>query len=108
MKFEMRKTALQKKLTLNSYSLNGKKIAERLLISSSFTLFESCLKPILDFFKMFIGSDNQEVKRSFIQPAKINVNNLPKDYIAMCLTCRSLTELFNFIRLVQEYIYSIS
>ena len=37
------------------------------------------------------------------------MSNLPKDYIRMCLTCRSLAELFNFIDLVelQEYIYSI-
>ena len=36
------------------------------------------------------------------------MNNLPKDYIRSCLTCRSLAELFNFIGLVerQEYIYS--
>jgi len=35
-----------------------------------------------------------------------NVNNLPKDYIRVCLACRSLAELFNFIGLVelQEYI----
>ena len=54
MKFEVRKTALQNKLTLNSYSSNGKQAGERRLISSSFTLIQS-LKPILDFFKMFIG-----------------------------------------------------
>ena len=37
------------------------------------------------------------------------MNNLPKDYIRMCLTFQSLAELFNFIGLVelQEYIYSI-
>ena len=37
------------------------------------------------------------------------MNNLPKDYIRVCLTCRSLAELFNFIGLVeiQEYISSI-
>ena len=34
------------------------------------------------------------------------MNNLPKDYIRVSLTCRSLAELFNFIGLVeiQEYI----
>ena len=56
MKFQVKKTALQNKLTLNGYSSNGKQTAERRLISSSFTLFSSCLKPILDFFKMFIVS----------------------------------------------------
>ena len=37
------------------------------------------------------------------------MNNLPKDYIRVCLTCRSLAELFNFIGLVkiQKYISSI-
>jgi len=51
--------------------------------------------------------NNQEVKKSLNRLQ--NVNNLPKDYIGMCLTCRSLAELFNFIDLVelQEYIYSI-
>ena len=36
------------------------------------------------------------------------MNNLPKDYIRVCLTCRSLAEFFNFIGLVeiQEYISS--
>ena len=29
------------------------------------------------------------------------MNNLPKDYIRVCLTCRSLAELFNFIGLVE-------
>ena len=49
-------------------------------------------------------TNNQEVKRSLYQLQ--NVNNLPKDYIGVCLTCRSLAELFNFIGLVelQEYI----
>jgi len=51
--------------------------------------------------------NNQEVKRSL--HTLQNVNNLPKDYIRMCVTCRSLFELFNFIGLVehQEYLYSI-
>ena len=39
MKVEMGKTALQNKLTSNNYSSNGKQTAERLLISSNFTLF---------------------------------------------------------------------
>ena len=49
-------------------------------------------------------TNNQEVKRSLYRLQ--NVNNLPKDYICVCLTCRSLAELFNFIGLVelQEYI----
>ena len=34
----------------------GKQTAERLPISSSFTLFYSYLKPILDIFKICIGS----------------------------------------------------
>ena len=48
--------------------------------------------------------NNQEVKRSLHRLQ--NVNNLPKDYIRVCLTCRSLAELFNFFGLVelQEYI----
>ena len=52
-------------------------------------------------------TNNQEVKRSLYRLQ--NVNNLLKDYIRMCLTCRSLAELFNFIGLVelQEYICSI-
>jgi len=52
-------------------------------------------------------TNNQEVKRSLYRVQ--NVNNLPKDYIRMCVTCRSLFELFNFIGLVklQEYLYSI-
>ena len=43
-------------------------------------------------------TNNQEVKRSLYRLQ--NVNNLPKNYIRMCLTCRSLAELFNFIGLV--------
>ena len=77
----------------------AKQRAERLLISSSLTLFWSCLKPILEFLKMFIGSRNHyEVKWSLYKLQ--NMNNLPKDYIRMCLTCRSLAKLFNFIGLV--------
>ena len=34
----------------------GKQTAEWLPISSSFTVLYSCLKPILDNFKIFIGS----------------------------------------------------
>ena len=52
-------------------------------------------------------TDNQEEKISLYRIQ--NVNNLSKDYIRMCLTCRSLAELFNFIGRVslQEYIHSI-
>ena len=51
--------------------------------------------------------NNQEVKRSLYRLQ--NVNNLPKDYIRMWVTCRSLLELFNFFGLVelQEFMYSI-
>ena len=38
MKFEVRNTTLQSKLTLNNYSSNGKLAAEWFLVSSSFTL----------------------------------------------------------------------
>ena len=38
-KFEMRKTALQNKLTLYSYSSNGKQTAERLLIYQVLSCF---------------------------------------------------------------------
>ena len=49
-------------------------------------------------------TNNQEVKISLYRLQ--NVNNLPKDYIRVCLTCRSLAELFNFIGFdaLQEYI----
>ena len=63
------------------------------------------------FQKVFLAletiTNNQEVKRSLHRLQ--NVNNLPKDYIRVCLTCRSLAELLNFIGLVelQEYISSI-
>ena len=52
-------------------------------------------------------TNNQEVKRGLYRLQ--NVNNLPWDYICMCLTCRFLAEFFKFIVLVklQEYIYSI-
>ena len=60
MKFEVRKTALQNKLTLNSFSSNGKQTAEWLLIYQAIlSLFYSFFKPILDFLKMFIGSGDQ-------------------------------------------------
>ena len=44
--------------------------------------------------------NNQEVKRSLNRLQ--SVNNLPIDYIRMCLTCRSL----GLVEL-EEYIYSI-
>ena len=43
-------------------------------------------------------TNNEEVKWSLYKLQ--NVNNLPKDYIRMCLTCRSLADLFNFVDLV--------
>ena len=105
--FEMRKTALQNTLTLNSYSSNGKQTAERLLtyqVSRCFTVvwtLSKCLSALET------TTNNQEGKRSLHRLQ--NVNNLPKDYIRVCLTCRSLAELLNFIGLVeiQEYISSI-
>ena len=110
-KFEMRKTALQNTLTLNSFSSNGKQTAERLLtyqVSRCFTVVWSqfwTLSKCLSALET--TTNNQEVKRSLHRLQ--NVNNLPKDYIRVCLTCRSLAELFNFIGLVeiQEYISSI-
>ena len=77
---------------------------------SRFSLFQSCLKPIWTSSKCLLAlettTNNQEVKRSLNRLQ--NVNNLPKDYIRTCLTCRSLAELFNFIGVVerQEYIDS--
>ena len=88
-KFEMRKTALQNTLTLISYSSNAKQTAERLLIYqvsrcftvvwSQFWTFSKCLSALET------TTDNQEVKR---RHRLQNVNNLPKDYIRVCLTCR--------------------
>ena len=49
-------TALQNKLMLNSYSSNGKQKAKRTSDFIKFYAVLSCLRPILDFFKMFIGS----------------------------------------------------
>ena len=50
----MRKTALQNKLTLNSYTANGKQTAERTFDFITFypvlELFEACLSPILDIY----------------------------------------------------------
>ena len=97
----MRKTSLQNKLTLNNYSSNGKQTAELFEANSGLLqMFSSALETT---------TNNQEVKRSLYRLPKFNDNNLPKDYIRMCLTCRSLAELFNFIDLaeLQEYIYSI-
>ena len=51
-----------------------KKTAERLPISSSFTVFYSCLKPVMHNFKIFIGfRDHYELsrgKKKLIQAAK--------------------------------------
>ena len=50
------------------------------------------------FLALETTTNNQEVKWSLYKLQ--NVNNLPKDYIRMCLTCRSIAELFNFIGLL--------
>ena len=50
LKFKGRKTALQNKLTLKLVNKQ-----QRLPISSSFTVFYSCLKPVLHNLKIFIG-----------------------------------------------------
>jgi len=74
------------------------------------------LKVVVDFLRVVLclllsrpletTMNNQGVKRSLHRLQ--NVNNLPQDYIHTCLSCRSLTELFIIISLVElrEYIYS--
>ena len=107
----MRKTALQNKVTLNSYSSNGKQTAERLLIYQVLRCFRVVSSQFWTFSQWLMApettTNNQGVKRSLYR--LLNVNNLPKDYIRMCVTCRSLFESSNFIGLVelQEYVYSI-
>ena len=74
-KFEMRKTALQNTLTLNSYSSNGKQTAERLLtyqvsrcftvVWSQFWTFSKCLSALET------TTNNQEVKRSLHTSCKM-------------------------------------
>ena len=103
-KFEMRKTALKNTLTLNSYSSNGKQTAERLLTYQVSRCFTVVWSQFWTFSKCFLAletiTNNQEVKRSLHRLQ--NVNNLPKDYIRVRLTCRSLAELFNFIGLFKN------
>ena len=84
-----------------------KQTAERLVIYQVLRCFRVVRSQFWTFSKCLSAlettTNNQEVKRSlhWLQ----NVNNLPEDYIRVWLTCRSLTELFNFISLVelQEY-----
>ena len=112
MKFEMRMAALQNKLSSNNY------IAQMVNKQPSDFWFHQvlrCLRVVWSQFwtsSKFVSAletttNNQEVRRSLYRLQ--NVNNVPKDYIRMCLTCRSVAELFNFIGLVelQEYINSI-
>ena len=58
----MSKTALQNKLTLNSYSANGKQTAERtsdfITFYAVLELFEACLRPIhITYSAMEIDDD---------------------------------------------------
>ena len=85
-----------------------KQTAERLLLYQVLRCFRVVWSQFWAFSKCLSAlettTNNQEVKRSLHRLQ--NVNNLPKDlYIRVCLTCRSLAELFNFIGLVelQEY-----
>ena len=95
----MRKTALQNKLTLKNYSSKWETNSQ---VTSDFIKFYA----VLELFEANseTTAKNQEVKRSLYSLQ--NLNNLPKDYIRVCLTCQSLAELFNFIGLaaLQEYI----
>ena len=72
MKFEVRKTVLQNKPTLNSFSSNGKQTAERLLIyQASFIVFilsqfwtsSKCL------LALETNTNNQKVKKKSKQAA---------------------------------------
>ena len=99
MKFEVRKTALQNKLTLINVvnkQPNGFRFHQLLrcfrVVGSQFWRTSKFLST------SETTANNQEVKRSLYRLQ--NVNNLSKDYIRMCLTWRSLAELFNFIGLV--------
>ena len=102
MKSAMKKTALQNKLTQNNSSSNGKQTAERLLISSSSTLFQS-LKLILDFFKILAletTRNYQEGKRGLYRLE--TVNNLPQrlqSHVLDLPISRRVVQL-------QEFIYS--
>ena len=100
MKFEVRKTALQNKLTLNCYYSNGKQTAERLLIYQLLRCFRVAWSQFWTASKCLLALETttniQEVKRSLNRQQ--NVNNLPKDYMRTCLTCRSSSR-----RVVQLY-----
>ena len=97
MKIEVRNTALQNKLTLNLVNKQPRGFLSHQVLR--------CFRVVWSQFwttsKFLSGpettTNNQEVKRSLYTLQ--NVNNLPKDYIRMCFTCRSLAELFNFIGL---------
>ena len=98
LKFEVRKTALQNKLTLklvnkqpSGFRFHQVLRCFRVAGSQFWTTLKLLSAPETT-------TNNQEVKRSLYRLQ--NVNNLPKDYIRMCFTCRSLAELFNFIGLV--------
>ena len=98
LKFEVRKMALQNKLTL--------KLVNKQPSGFLFHQVLRCFRVVWSQFwttSKFLSAPeittiNQKVKRSLYRLQ--NVNNLPKDYIRMCFTCRSLAELFNFIGLV--------
>ena len=98
MTFEVGKTALQNKLTL-SWSTNSRAASDFIRFYGVLLLFEGSSAQL---YKIVSASEtttnNQEVKGSLYRLQ--NVNNLSKDYIRMCVTCRSLFELFNFISLV--------
>ena len=98
MKFEVRKTALQNNLTLqpSGFRFHQGLRCFRVVLSQFWTTSKFLSAPETT-------TNNQEVKRSLFRLQ--NVNNLRKDYICMCLTCRSLAEFFNFgFVQLQEYI----
>ena len=73
----MRKTALQKKLTLNSYSANGKQTAARtsdfITFYAILELFEACLRhgPLFEFVN---SSDySRLINSNLLQRSKISV-----------------------------------
>ena len=96
MKFEVRKTALQNKLRL--------KWVNKQPSGFRFHQVLRCFRVVWSEFwttSKFLSApetttNNQQVKRSLYRLQ--NVNDLPKDYIRMCLTCRSLAELFQLYR----------
>ena len=72
----MRKTALQNKHTLNSYSANGKQTAERtsdlITFYAALELFEACLRPILDIYSN-ISDYSRLINSNLLQRWKISV-----------------------------------